>query len=631
MNGEVVVYDIETLASCFTYSSFNINTGEVEQYVIHKDRNDLEQLLDHFKKCSGQIGFNNIAFDYPIIHNIIKNSELFLNSTEEFTIFSIYDQAQNIISNQNNMNNSNIVWEKNMIIPQLDLYKVWHYNNKARSTSLKSLEVSMNYPNVMEMPIHHNKLDISLKDIDSILEYNLNDVMATYEFYKLSLDKIDLRKSLSKTYNISCRNWSDSRIGEELILKLYCQKTSQDIKEVKEMRSNRLKIALNEVILPSISFKSKEFNTLLDKFKCSIISETKGSIEESVIYKGFKYDYGTGGIHGCIKSGIYESDDDYMIIDADVGSLYPNIAITNEFYPEHLGKNFIIVYNDIIELRMQAKKAGNSVLSDGFKLAANSVYGKSNDVNSFLYDPKFTMQITLNGQLLLTILIESLVNGINDLQMLQVNTDGITVKIHKKDLDLYYSICKIWEKETKLNLEYVEYEKMVIGDVNNYLAISTKGKIKNKGRFEVDKVVGNEKAYHKDNSFRIIPLALQEFFVNNTPIEDTIKNHKNIYDFCGRQKFKGDDYGFINTINNNQIIKEKQQKVTRYYISNKGSSFIKHYAKGSIEIINKGYQVTIFNKYENKQFDSYDINYNYYIKECNKELNNIINKQLEMF
>lgn len=268
------------------------------------------------------------------------------------------------------------------------------------------------------------------------------------------------------------------------------------------------------------------------------------------------------------------------------------------------------------------------VMADGFKLSANSCYGKSNDKHSFLYDPVYTMKTTLNGQLMLSMLCEWLNLAIDDLQMLQVNTDGITVKIKKTDLDLYYSICKKWEEYTKLVLEYVEYSKMVIRDVNNYLAITTKGKVKYKGAFEIDK------DYHKDSSFKIIPYALSEYFVKGIPFRETILNHKNIYDFCGRQKFGKDSYGETHTIEydstKNPYLKvDFQQKNVRYYISNKGSTFIKQYNKGTSEIINVGYQVTIFNKFIEKE--NYDINYDFYIKECMKIVDTIENKQLELF
>lgn len=252
----------------------------------------------------------------------------------------------------------------------------------------------------------------------------------------------------------------------------------------------------------------------------------------------------------------------------------------------------------------------------------NAVYGKSNDKYSFLLDTLYTLRITLNGQLLLTMLVEKLVNNIEDLQMLQINTDGLTVKIHKDFIEKYYQICKEWEQKTKLSLEFVEYKKMVISDVNNYLALKTDGKIKYKGKYEVDK------EYYKDNSFRIIPLALSKYFFYGQSIEDTIIKHNNIYDFCGRQKFKGEDCGKTHTLVDNKEVIEKQQKNVRYYISNKGSTFIKYYEKGSTEFINKNYQVTIFNKYIEKPFSEYDIDYSFYIKKCMKIIQVIEDKQI---
>ena len=63
------------------------------------------------------------------------------------------------------------------------------------------------------------------------------------------------------------------------------------------------------------------------------------------------------------------------------------------------------------------------------KLALNGVYGDSNNVFSVFYDPLFTMSITLNGQLLLCLLAENLMENVPGLKIIQCNTDGITVRI----------------------------------------------------------------------------------------------------------------------------------------------------------------------------------------------------------
>jgi hypothetical protein len=270
-------------------------------------------------------------------------------------------------------------------------------------------------------------------------------------------------------------------------------------------------------------------------------------------------------------------------------------------------------------------------ISDALKLAANGIYGKSNSEYSFVYDPLYTIKTTLAGQLSLCMLGERLQDQIPNIKIIQVNTDGITSLYDKKYDDLYDEICKQWELETKLILEHAYYSKMIMRDVNNYISITESGKIKNKGTFEVDKMVGSEKAYHKDNSFRIIPLAIQEYYVNNIEIEETIYNHKDIYDFCGRQKFNKDSYGEIHYLKDNKIVVEKQQKNVRYYISKSNKKFVKQYLKGSTELINKGYEVEIFNQFINKEFKNYEINYNFYITEAKKIIQTLEPKQMVLF
>jgi hypothetical protein len=244
------------------------------------------------------------------------------------------------------------------------------------------------------------------------------------------------------------------------------------------MRTHRSSIALQDVILDKIKFIHPEFNKILEKFKSSVVVDTKKPFEYSVIYKGFKYDYGVGGIHGCIKPGVYEADREHIIYDIDIDGMYPSTAILFGFYPEHLGKQFCDIYKKMYITRMKAKKQAKidksdrsaSAINSGLKLALNGAYGKSNDQYSLLYDPKFTMAITVNGQLLLSMLAER-VADIQGLTMLQVNTDGITVKVPINKIDEFKHICINWEEETGYSLEYNQYKKMIIRDVD-YLRLN---------------------------------------------------------------------------------------------------------------------------------------------------------------
>ena len=57
-----VVYDIESLSNLFTYTGFIRKDKTYVQYVIHRTRNDYQELIDHLK-TEGliQIGYNNLG------------------------------------------------------------------------------------------------------------------------------------------------------------------------------------------------------------------------------------------------------------------------------------------------------------------------------------------------------------------------------------------------------------------------------------------------------------------------------------------------------------------------------------------------------------------------------------------
>lgn len=614
----VWIYDIEIFINFFCVTFMNRDTKEVKIFIIHTSKNDLQILLNFLRNdVSGLIGFNNIGFDYPLIHMLLINKQWINYNSDEITK-NLYSKAKDIINNQDNNKFINTIPEWNMIIPQLDLYKINHYDNAAKRQSLKGIEIAIKFDNVDDLPFHFNHLVID-EEINRILSYNLNDVKATYEFYKLCIDKIELRKELSKEYDINLLNANDPKIGSEIFASLLSKEMDIDIKSLKQMRTYRDKILLSDVILPYIKFDNKQFNDLLNTFKSQVVTETKNSIEYSVIYNGFKFDYGLGGIHGCIKPGKYKNDEDNIIIDLDVASFYPNLAIVNEFKPKHLGEAFSTIYKHIYDERSRSKKG--SAKNAGLKLALNGSYGKSNDINSFLYDPQFTMSITVNGQLLLTMLAEKLIDQTN-CTTLQVNTDGLTIKVNKDKQPIINEIIDWWQKLTGLQLESNYYNLMIIRDVNNYIARYTNNKVKYKGAFEIVKEL------HKDSSMTIVPIALSEYFLNNKPIQETIKNHKDIFDFCKRFKATEgwrSEYRYIN-LQTYKIESEIQQKNIRYYISTNGSTLMKVHIDNREINIEKGYICTIFNKYQN--LENYNIDYKYYIDECNKIINEIEDKQL---
>lgn len=611
------VYDIETLSNLFTYSAVDRDSDNIVKFVIWKEQNQLYDLLVHLTNVKGMIGFNNNFFDYPVMHYIIKEREKLIQMDGDKVAKLIYKKAQSVISQE-----YSAIKEEEVIIPQLDLFKIWHYDNKARMTGLKKLEIAMNFPNVQDMPYSHDYKITKSSEVQEILDYNINDILATKKFYEKTIDKLELRKGLQTKYGFNCLNYPDSKIGEQLMLKLYCHYTNQSEDEIKRKRTRRTLFKFIECIPHYIKFQTSEFNQLLDYLKSIEVRELKESFKYSFEYNGFTFDISTGGIHGCIKPGVYKTDEKFIIVDADVASLYPSLAITLNLYPEHLGEQFSKIYEEgIVKPRLEAKKAGDKVMADGFKLSANSVYGKSNSEYSFLYDPLYTLKTTLAGQLALCMLSEMLMTRVPNLTMLQINTDGLTVSIPHEHKRLYWEICQEWEAQTKLFLEYVAYSQMIIRDVNNYIAVSQKdNKIKYKGTFKPNHEMIKDGEYHKSLSQGIVSLSVADYFLKGIPVEQTIKESKDIYLFC--KTFNATHGWKCETVDSEGNC-ETQQKTNRYYISNNGKTFRKLKDERIIEIEAGGNLVTIFNKFEEKPFEEYDINYNYYVNECEKIIHKI--------
>lgn len=627
---KIWVYDLEQFRN-FHSGTFmeRDNPENVRVFVIHSSRNDVLEYISFLQnEVAGLIGFNCVRYDYPLLHFLMAIAPHMMDKDADDLNELLHEESQRIIRAE-----YSAIPDNETKIPQLDLYLIHHFDNKAKITSLKAVQIAIRYLNVQDIPFDENHW-VDREEVEEILKYNLNDVDSTREFYLLSVDMIELRKKLGSKYHINLRNANDPKIGQEIFGRQIAKKTRIPYRVLKDMRTYRRNIKLKDCVLPHIRFHSKEFTEILDFFKRTTIETTYKAFEESVVYKGFKYDYGTGGLHGCTDSGIYESDDEYIIVDIDVASYYPNLAIQNEFYPQHLGRSFVVTYEELFETRMEAKKTGDKATNSGLKLALNGAYGKSNDQYSLFYDPKYTMQITINGQLLLSMLSEALVDQIDRLQMLQVNTDGITVKIPRKDYNIVLSVCEDWEEYTGLILEYAEYKRMIIRDVNNYLAETFDGEAKPKGCFEIIPMQNGAVAYNKNWSMRVVPKALHAYYLKGTPIEEFIQNHDDIYDFCIGFRARGDWDVWATAINigRGEKRREKMQKTLRYFMSKAGWVLTKeNRVDNRVISLEAGRSAAIFNTYVEAPMSEYKIDYSYYIKEANKIKNAVYDGQLKMF
>jgi len=207
-------------------------------------------------------------------------------------------------------------------------------------------------------------------------------------------------------------------------------------------------------------------------------------------------------------------------------------------------------------------------------------------------------------------LSEMLMIRVPNLKMLQINTDGLTVTIPNEHKYLYWNICQEWEAQTNLILEYVAYSKMIIRDVNNYIAESVDGKVKEKGVFET------KKDWHKDNSFMVVPLAVRNYFIKGTPVIDTLTAHKNIYDFCGRYKASPGWRAVHVELDREKMIENTIEfgKILRFLPVKKGGYSLKRNVDGREHYLLSGFPTIPFNiKCEVKKKE---LNYEYFVAQC---------------
>ena len=184
---------------------------------------------------------------------------------------------------------------------------------------------------------------------------------------------------------------------------------------------------------------------------------------------GVKHTYGIGGLHSENDPEVFEPLDDEMLLDSDVRSLYPTIILQNNLFPAHLGKALLNVYQMIYDQRVAAKAEGRKIENETLKLALNGLTGNLQSIYSWVYDPMMVFKIRINGQLMLLMLIEKVVE--HGFQLIQSNTDGIFVKIKKDRYNEYMQVCADWEKKTRLTLEHDEFERFYQYAINDYVGV----------------------------------------------------------------------------------------------------------------------------------------------------------------
>lgn len=633
--------------------------------IFEDDDSELYPLLNWLQYEADYFGYNNNKYDRLMLSALLMYYNQFDKPSK--LIEFLYDTSQRIIRNSDN----DVLWQDsftNMLMKNrlnfrdLDLFQIFrldHFHKSLKQTSINIkwynlLEYHM--PPISELDAHYyNRLSeakgLSIEQLNRLYrnsferylhpawkkemeEYNDNDVFICCELVRMNQEEIRLRYMISKEYEINVLSASRSTIADKVIVKLYSKFTGFHPKRFIDTKTIRRKIEISEILSEKIQFSSPQLNDLLQSLHSLVLRGEKGEFERTFTYAGTSYTLATGGLHSNEIPAIYVANDKQTIVDRDVASYYPNLIRSLKVCQKHLNpKAWFRIADTIVDERLEHKhlakdkslsliqRMKHTTAAACLKIVANAgIFGKMGSEKSFLCDKKAMYKVTINGQLFLLMLIERLEDA--GIHVISANTDGIVTIVPKGLEETADNICHWWEKHLGLELEFTYYNKYVTEGVNSYLTVKTDGKKKFKGRM-------NPKMYLEDLSkgynSPIVAKAVTEYFINGTPVMETLRNSKSILDFCRTQNVNRKYYIEYTHVVDHKMVIEEVQRNTRFYVSLTGGSLMKVEVLGWDEnnqpklkksSLCAGQRVTVCNLVEDKDISELNINYLYYYNEC---------------
>lgn len=367
-NKVVYVYDIEVFPNVFHCTVKNTETDELHKFEISQRTNGIISIIEFFSKEKMFCGYNNHHYDDPIINYIIDQHEKMMKKSVWDVTQSIFKLSR-IITTEENTDR----WKEWKYMHCFDSFDILTmlYSNKLR-VSLKEMQVTMQYDNVQEFTADWQS-DLPIDQIDSMIEYNINDVNSTTELLNRCKKDVDLRLSIEEEYGVNVLSKDGVNLGMEILKLKYLEETGLSWWDIKDLRTPADMIVLKEIILPFIKYEHPILQGVLNEMKSQIVSPGRKGYEKKFIFDGLQYSVGVGGIHSVNTPECVIPKEDEILLDIDVASLYPSMIIEYGFYPKHLGKEFLTVYKRIKEERIEAKHNGNKVKNETLKLALNGL------------------------------------------------------------------------------------------------------------------------------------------------------------------------------------------------------------------------------------------------------------------
>lgn len=471
------------------------------------------------------------------------------------------------------------------------------------------------------------------KYVEPMLYYNKNDVFLCCEMVRQKPDEVKLRYSITNAFGVNVLSSARANIADKLTVKFYSNMSGLSPKQFIKERTERTKLSFKKIIFPHIKFKTPELQKMLSEMMQVTITRTnKDAFSKEIEFYGTKYTLATGGIHSQDPPRICRSDDKFVYLHHDYTSYYPSIMISYNIAPKHLDRaTFVKMVDYLKQTRVKCKHTPdseghvmegvpNKIGAEALKIVINSIYGKLGSELFFLYDRFAQMQVTINGQLMTMTLIEEL--ELNGIHVISANTDGIVIKLPRDKFNVYKEITDRWNETNKMGADYEEYQMIASRDVNNYFDIQTDGTIEYKGALDPKQYL---KELKKGYDAPVVAIAVFEYLVNNVPVMTTLRNHKDILDFCKTQNV-GRQFEVVYDVCEKGVITHvHSQRHVRFYVSTKGVIIQKeNKTTGARSKLAGGNTVCILNSLDDLSIEERNINYGYYYNECYKIIDPIM-------
>lgn len=644
-----------------------LETIPKKRFVLYEDDDtDLFSLLYWLQQKADYFGYNNRRYDRLMLSALLMYYNQFDKPSKLITF--LYETSQRVIRSSNNDtlwtdNFTSLILRNNVAFRDLDLFQIFrldHYHKSLKQTSINIKWYNLKeytMPPIGDLDRHYyherlpeakgmtdRELNIHYRNVferfipkeylNEMADYNDNDVYIVAELIRMNQEEVLLRYRISEEYNVDVFSASRSTIADKVIVKLYSKFTGLHPKAFIDTKTIRRKILVSEILSDKIAFSTPELNDILSDIRSLTLRGEKGEFDREFTFMGTSYTIATGGLHSNEIPAVYIENSDSIIVDRDVASYYPNMIRSLKVCQKHLiPKAWFRIADTIVDERLEHKHLAKDKSLDSIdrdkhataaaclKIVANAgIFGKMGSEKSFLCDKKAMYQVTINGQLFLLMLIEKL--ELAGIHVISANTDGIVTIVPRELEQTADDICHWWEKHLGLELEFTYYTKYVTEGVNSYLTVKRGGSSKFKGRM-------NPKMFLEDLSkgynSPIVAKCVTEYFINGTPVMETLRNAKSILDFCRTQNVNHKYRLEFTHVVDGKIVTDIVQRNTRFYISSTGGTLMKVESMGwnehNEEQVKKsslcaGQRVSICNTVDDTDISELNVNYLYYYNEA---------------